>query len=1024
MRQIREVARVLADTKLPTESLASELTQIYWPETFTATKVPNLQSQAFVVSHSTSYYAGAKAHNIAGTTPFGKELAIWSLRFDALDPFQVYDNTQTHAINLFPGYTVTPLINPAPVFNHDYLPAIANVFQAQPDIHTLFVNAQGEDYSILVGAYGPTALEKINAYVLASNYRDDFGVDSFGPRYASVINGSSSTAFWGTISPYVGLVVHWTRALAFYANPGDQRGILMLNSSHGTTGAATGYAFYENDPADPSDDVLQSWLLESAFHATFLAAQGGESSLDTYDLDLLADYTTRGDSLAYVLNPNAVYLDHVLANWSDQRDLSATNYSFFLNDAWTHVNGSRLVSWRPFTRNERLDAFPRVVDIAPKVSATPADVWGSLGELHDNLTIQFSSLVRADPVHFEALLPGQTPSSVPDRITVSVPAACGSAGDMQAVWNGQNSTPPTFEIGSPAAAYDSQLSLEFTNDSEFVYYWRYSHNFGLDPAVNYRPACVQETDIAAVNLLESMKTESNDFLQDVQNANLPRITITIPETAAIAPNGIGLHGTGENLPLAQMHSFTTQWNLGTNAKCVHHKYREFVADSAAMFRVTIPCVGPSSGPVFVSDTDELVGRGSSQPIMTAGNRVFFQNKFHLYTMDTAGNIDRILDSNNSAISYWEAWEGELYFHRSSRLYRTNGGNPVSEMSMPLLPGTSSTVPDPKDFTVGDDGLYFRYDAKFPGPFGLVEGIAKVHPGGAISHVWDPIVGDRKAVGAIAPPVGSGSSLFFDVIQRNFGREVSSPGGVIDIWPGEDSGRPSAPLLSPASPLLRAAPDRVLFLANDGTNGQELWWAGGGNFGRITDLANGSDTSAIRLNYRGLVPGTTASYRLFFVHAPDNESDILYRASDTGAPVVFIGKHRSPLHVQGVVTVSPVSPNTAPSHRVLFSENNTLYFTDTEIIDIDQVTFGGAPRGFVDGSNGYYYFIVRADSPSLDSSLWRTDGTREGTSPVKTIWPEYNSAELSTRLYKLEGQTIVFFAKERSGHTWDLWKLPL
>ena len=512
LASIRAVTRQLIEKGTANRLLITQLLEAVWPGTATPS-APSQQTSpvpfsAVPIPNGLAYYVQTGQTQRA-VTPLGKTVGVWSVRFTDEDPVSIYDNTLSHAVRLFPGYTIETLAGPNVAPNYDYMEPLAEALASDSDMHTLFINAHGNNGRFLIGAYGPMPSLQVQGIFVAQQYHEILGEElGFGDtRYAKFVSAQSNTQMWGAISPMAQVYLTWTRALQVFIEEGDTRGVVFANMEQAQLAPTGGFAHYENDPDDESDDVNQGWAMNLAIRLALTASDCCDNTFDPYDLNLLADYVTGGQSLAYVLDPYQSYLDTALENWSNEADImlnesGSSNYAVLQDSAWTDPDGSRIVSWRQMTNfDSGMEGFPRILDIGPYEPILPADTWGEWGEKHKTLAIQFSSHVQTSPIAVESIAPDQPSSPPTNGITVHVPTQCGAPSDVVATWTHEISNRPALEIDG--TVYDSELLIELTNASELVYYWRYSTNYGL-PSESPRPGCVREDNQQAIDALQAI----------------------------------------------------------------------------------------------------------------------------------------------------------------------------------------------------------------------------------------------------------------------------------------------------------------------------------------------------------------------------------------------------------------------------------------------------------------------------------------------------------------------------------------
>jgi ELWxxDGT repeat protein len=271
----------------------------------------------------------------------------------------------------------------------------------------------------------------------------------------------------------------------------------------------------------------------------------------------------------------------------------------------------------------------------------------------------------------------------------------------------------------------------------------------------------------------------------------------------------------------------------------------------------------------------------------------------------------------------------------------------------------------------------------------------------------------------------GSTLFFAADNGSVGAELwksdGTPTGttlVKDIAPGSDQSFP----LPAGLPMLVEANGRLLFAADNGSTGQELWKSDGTPAGTIIikDI-NGATDSAISGFYQEMIDlnGT-----LFFVASAGfrNGAVELWRSDGTAA---------------GTTMVKDINPTGSSNPHELISVNGTLYFVaddgvhgeelwksdgtaagTTMVKDINPNDFGptGSRTAQLTDVNGTLFF--RADAfDTKGNELWKSDGTSAGTVMVTDIYSG-TAGSRPDNLTNVNG-TLFFSALTVSGE--ELWK---
>lgn len=210
---------------------------------------------------------------------------------------------------------------------------------------------------------------------------------------------------------------------------------------------------------------------------------------------------------------------------------------------------------------------------------------------------------------------------------------------------------------------------------------------------------------------------------------------------------------------------------------------------------------------------------------------------------------------------------------------------------------------------------------------------------------------------------------------------------------------------------------IIFSANDGVNGMELWFSDGTNSGTsmIKDILPG--------NGGGNPSGFFAfgSKFLFAAHGGAISGRELWITDGTT------------LGTNMVKDINPGGPDSNPNEfnvlgsKIIFkattvAENNELWITDGTIsgtILVKDIWPGVGNSNIVQLTNsglGYYYFV--ANDGVAGEELWRSDGTNAGTYMVKDILP--GSGFSSITILKMSGGLLYFLADDGVNGK-ELWR---
>jgi|GEM_PF-1249566 len=381
------------------------------------------------------------------------------------------------------------------------------------------------------------------------------------------------------------------------------------------------------------------------------------------------------------------------------------------------------------------------------------------------------------------------------------------------------------------------------------------------------------------------------------------------------------------------------------------------------------------------------------------------------------------------------------------LWKTDGSAAGTELVMDVLPGNGSAYPIEMTVSGGmvyftaDDGAHGRELWKTDGSAlgtvlvkDLVPGMA---PSGGTeltdvdgivyfssyssTHGWElwksdgtadgtQMVSDINPGAASSVPSGlvrGGETLFFFANNGAGGKELWATDGtdattrlVKEIGPGAKDAVPQG-----ATSGIVTLGNQILFNADDRVHGLELWISDGTESN--THMVKDIETTA-----RGSFPWmlTDVDGQLFFNASSEIYASTLFQSdgTTTGTTALISGAIVQPREV--------IAINGAVCY---FTDGSRLWKSDgtsagTSILFWQFASFSVGGLTNLQGS----LVFSATDFGSGMGGLWTTDGTMEGTRPIKTIAPGGNSSPLS-HLVTIDDQ--LYFVTDDGVHGAELWR---
>ncbi len=371
----------------------------------------------------------------------------------------------------------------------------------------------------------------------------------------------------------------------------------------------------------------------------------------------------------------------------------------------------------------------------------------------------------------------------------------------------------------------------------------------------------------------------------------------------------------------------------------------------------------------------------------------------------------------SAMISPRAIDGNLYFSSTDNV---NGFEPWT--ATPSLPSArllrdinvGSPSSSPSEFTAFPGGFLFAASTMFTG-----SEIYRYSTGNnSVSLVRDIHIGNVNS--SPASFVRVGDRVFFTATDPTNGTELWVTDGttagttlVRDIAPGG-----GASAFSTNSPMNGVAlGGNLVFTANDGSSGIELWASDGTASGtiRLADINGGTASSSPSFTSACVIGSV-----LYFAATSFSLGTELWRTDGTPAGTSLVLDVASGLtssnpsafaQLNGSLLFSAI---TSTHGRELWISNGTAASTSL-LRDINPGSTGSSPASLAT-FNGRVFFS--ADNGSSGAELWSTDGTTSGTSLLVDLAPGASPSSPSN--FTAAGRTL-FFRATTPDHGTELWR---
>ena len=408
-----------------------------------------------------------------------------------------------------------------------------------------------------------------------------------------------------------------------------------------------------------------------------------------------------------------------------------------------------------------------------------------------------------------------------------------------------------------------------------------------------------------------------------------------------------------------------------------------------------------------------------------------------------GSFPLSLTNINGTLFFSANFSGDGVTFDGRELWKSDGTAAGTVLVKDIRPGTMSSLEEefPTTFvTVGgtfffraDDGINGRELWKSDGTAAGTVLVKNINPGCCDTFGN----GFNSSPGGVPPEFTDVSgTLFFSASDGTAGRELWKSDGtaagtvlVKDIQPGTF---PGGQLRNGLPQFLTNLNGTLVFGADDGINGRELWKSDGTGAGTVLlkDINPGAG-SAVPFETSPFESGPTSFFNnvngMLFFRADDGTTGReLWKSDGTAAGTVR------------VKDINPGTPGSAP--QFLTDMNGTLFFgaddgtTGIELWKSDGTAAGtvrvkdvnpglaGSGLRFLTDMNGTLFF--RADDGSHGRELWQSDGTEAGTVLVQDIWPGPDSAlplEAAPTNFLANVNGTLFFHANDGTNGAELWK---
>lgn len=261
-------------------------------------------------------------------------------------------------------------------------------------------------------------------------------------------------------------------------------------------------------------------------------------------------------------------------------------------------------------------------------------------------------------------------------------------------------------------------------------------------------------------------------------------------------------------------------------------------------------------------------------------------------------------------------------------------------------------------------------------------------------------------------------LYFSAADADHGRELWTSDGteagtvlVKDIVAGTTSSWPQ---------MLVGVGDTLYFAANDGTNGCELWRSDGTEAGTylVKDIMSGSGSALIESGYYDNAPLTNVDGTLLFAADDGINGRELWTSDGTADGTVMVKDIYSGSGTSTPRYFVPIGD------RLFFTANDGTYGTElwisdgtadgtTMVADLWEDSMSASPQDLT-AASGQIYFTLAGEYPH---HLWTSDGTEAGTVCLTESYPA------AGYLYDMgAGQNTILFTIDEYSYGTEPWIL--